>query len=366
MRKMRILFIVPYPPEGASNRLRVEQYIPYLKTKGIRYRIRPFVNKNFYKILYIKGHYFSKAFYFFMSILNRLFDIFRALKYDIIFIHREALPIGSILIETILSKIKKKIIFDFDDAVFLPNTSKSNNYIERFKNPNKISRIITLSDCVIVGNNYLAEYADKFNNNVIVIPTPIDTNKYTVDTNRRNSSEVTIGWIGSFTTRSYLEEIWHVLELLKMKYSNVKLKFIGNWSELKNPFDKAEYKEWSMESEISDVRSFDIGIMPMPDDMWTKGKCGFKAILYMACGIPVVASPVGTNMEIIEDGVNGFFADSEKEWIDRLSMLIEDLELRKRIGMAGRDTVEKRYSVAHTADYFIAALNEAYEAKVNK
>ena len=366
MKKARVLFIVPYPSEGASNRLRIEQYLPYLEKQDIKYRVRPFIGEKFYKILYAKGDSLRKTFYFIISILNRFFDIFRALRYDIIFIHREALPIGSTLIETIFSKMGKKIIFDFDDAIFLPNTSQSNNYIEHFKNPNKVSKIIALSNWVIVGNRYLEEYANKFNNNVVIIPTPIDTNKYVMDNSKKSSGGITIGWIGSFTTRVYLEDIRHALELLKKKYYSLKLKFIGNWSELKNPINGAEYKEWSLKDELSDIRSLDIGIMPMSDDMWTKGKCGFKAILYMACGIPVVASPVGTNMEIIEDGVNGFFADLEKGWIDRLSMLIEDLELRKRIGMAGRDTVEKRYSVAHTADYFIGALNEAYEAKVNR
>lgn len=358
MKKKKILFIVPYPSEGASNRLRVEQYLPYLEREGIACRVRPFVVRRFYRILYSKGYWLIKTFYFIISILNRFLDIFRALRYDIVFIHREALPVGPALIEGALSKMGKKIIYDFDDAIFLPNTSRTNNYIERFKNPNKISKIIGLSNCVIAGNRYLEEYAKKFNDNVVIIPTTIDTDLYMSSAVKESSNEVTIGWIGSFTTRVYLEDIRGVLSALKIKYSNLKLKFVGNWSELENPLEGADYKEWDLADELSDIRSFDIGIMPMPDDMWTRGKCAFKLILYMACGVPVVSSPVGMNTEIIKDKENGFFAASGYEWTDRLSRLIEDAELRKRIGMAGRDTVVKRYSASHTAPQFIKVLNE--------
>lgn len=364
MRKLSVLFIVPYPSEGASNRLRVEQYIPYLEKEGIRYHIRPFISRRFYKILFIKGHPLAKAFYFSIALLNRFFDILRALSYDIIFIHREALPIGSILIERIFSKLKKKIIFDFDDAIFLPSTSRSNNYIERFKNPGKVSKIIALSNSVIVGNRYLEEYARKFSKNVVIIPTPIDTEKYAAEPKKVTSAEVTIGWIGSFTTRVYLEDIRDVLKSLKEKYNNLKLKFVGNWADLEKPIEGAEYKEWSLKEELADMRSFDMGIMPMPDDMWTKGKCAFKIILYMACGIPVVSSPVGMNREIINEGENGFFANSKKEWTDRLSALIENRPLRMKIGEAGVSTVRKNYSVAHTAPKFIEVLKRTH--KMNK
>lgn len=363
MKNPSVLFIVPYPSDGASNRLRVEQYLPYLEKEGIRYRLRPFVSRKFFKILYVKGRWHLKIFYFLISVLNRIIDILRSLNYDIVFIHREALPVGSALIEILFSKIGKKIIFDFDDAIFLPNTSAPNIYLERIKNPNKVSKIIELSDCVIAGNAYLKEYASAFNKKVAILPTPIDTDKYKAVKKEQRPGSATIGWIGSFTTRVYLDSIRGALEALKAQFPGVKLKFIGNWQGLESRIKGAEYKEWSLESELDDMRSFDIGIMPMPDDMWTKGKCGFKAILYMACGIPVVASPVGANLTIINDEVNGFFASSGEEWVDRLSRLIADPELRRRVGKAGRLTVEERYSVARTASSFIGVLNAVHGGK---
>ena len=170
MKSLKVFFIVPYPSEGASNRLRVEQYLPYLDREGICYRVRPFVGKRFYKILYLKGRHISKVFFFISSLINRFLDTIRSIPYDVIFIHREALPIGSTFVETALSWAGKRIIFDCDDAIFLPNTSRSNNYIERFKNPNKISNILALSDAVIAGNTYLEEYARKLSIMLQILP----------------------------------------------------------------------------------------------------------------------------------------------------------------------------------------------------
>jgi glycosyltransferase involved in cell wall biosynthesis len=364
MKKLRILFIIPYPSEGASNRLRVEQYLPYLDREGMEYRLRPFVNKRFYSILYLSGHRLRKFLFFFVAILNRFCDLLRAFGSDIVFIHREALPVGSAVLEKTFSISGRAIVFDFDDAIFLPNTSPPNNYIERFKDPDKVSRIMRLSDCVIAGNAYLAEYARKFNKDVAIIPTPIDTERY-APADKGEDRCVTIGWIGSFTTRIYLEEVRPVLEALKRRYNGLRLKFVGNWAGLGDPIGGAEYKEWSLGEELADIRSFDIGIMPMPDDMWTKGKCGFKAILYMSCGIPVVSSPVGVNTEIIKNGENGFLAGSAVEWEGHLSRLIEDVGLRKRIGAAGRKTVERRYSVASQAARFIGVLRAVHDKRLS-
>lgn len=356
-KKIRVLFIVPYPSDGASNRLRVEQYLPCLDREGISCRVRPFVGRRFYRILYSRGRHLQKAFYFLIAIINRLLDILRSLRYDVVFIHREALPVGSTFIESAFYMLGKRIIFDFDDAIFLPNTSKINDYIERFKNPNKIARIITLSSHVVAGNGYLEEYARKFNKNVTVVPTPIDTGIYKpLQPENRRSETVTIGWIGSLTTRVYLDDIADVLTALTAKCRNVKLKFVGNWSGLERPIAGADYVEWSLDKEISEISLFDIGIMPMPDDMWTRGKCGFKILLYMACGIPVVSSPVGVNKEIIRDGENGFLASSGKEWEHKLSILVEDGALRKRFGLAGRETVEAHYSVARTSPAIINVI----------
>lgn len=342
---MKVLFIVPYPTEGASNRVRVEQFIPLLEASGIGCKIRPFMNRRFFSILYLPHKYAQKIFFFLICTVNRFFDLIRAWGYDVIFIHREAYPFGGPYFETALFKMKKKIIFDFDDAIFLPNTSEHNVYIERFKRPDKISKIIKMSAHVIAGNNYLQDFAVKFNKNVTVIPSSIDTEKYRPVDNK-GTGEVVIGWIGSNTTGPFLYELEDVFAGLEEKYKNLKFKIIGSVfhsSKVKNVISKA----WSLAGEYDDIRSIDIGVMPSPDNMWTRGKCGFKAILCMGCGIPVVSSPVGVNTEIVKDGINGFLAKDSTEWFDKLSILIEDEKLRHDMGRKGRALVEEKYSV-HT------------------
>lgn len=355
---VKILFLVPYPTEGASNRVRAEQYIPYLESKGFFCKTRPFVNREFYRILYFPHRYLEKALWFIIGTVNRLFDMARALGYDVIFIHREAYPFGGPFFESLLSKMGKPIIFDFDDAIFLSNTSRENIYIERFKNPAKISKIIKMSALVIAGNAYLKNYALKYNASVIVIPSSVDTKKYCPAPPADNKDEVIIGWIGSNTTKGFLYDIEDVFVQLSKRHANLRFKIVGA-----NFYNAAlssiiTNKEWRLEDEVRDIQSFDIGIMPMPDNEWTKGKCGFKALLYMACAKPVVASPVGVNLDIIEDGINGFLAESKDAWVKKISILIGESELRKKMGAKGREKVETKYSLDSNALIFCGALEK--------
>ncbi len=359
---MKILFLVPYPTEGASNRIRVEQFLPFLHDKGMVYKVRPFINKRFYAILYLPYHYAEKAFWFFICTLNRILDIVRALRYDVIFIHREAYPFGGAIIESILRSMGKPIIFDFDDAVFLPNTSKENIYIDKFKNPNKVAKIIGMSRCVIAGNSYLSNFALKYNKNVIVIPSSIDTEKYRPVPRPAEKAEIVIGWMGSNTTKDFLLDLEQAFVRLSGRYKNITFKLVGAQpSGIR--LSSVIYKKWKMEEEFADLNSFDIGIMPVPDTEWAKGKCGFKAILYMSCGLPVVVSPVGANLEIIDEGVNGFFAANNEEWVNTISKLVEDGKLRRTMGEKGRDKVIQRYSLIYTAPLFYKSLRAVYGEK---
>lgn len=355
---MKVLFLVPYTTDGASNRVRVEQYLPYLEREGITYRMRPFTNNRFFRILYEPRRYAEKAFWFVICSINRILDLLRALKYDVIFIHREAYPFGGPFFESILRKMRKPIVFDFDDAIFLPNTSRENVYIERLKNPDKTARIIANSAHVIAGNRYLGDFALKFNRNVTIIPSCADTERYRPQPEKPDSKSIVIGWVGSATTRNFLYELKDVFEEIARRYDNAVFKFVGARFPAGSIRNIAN-RTWSLESEADEIQSFDIGIMPMPDNEWTRGKCGFKIILYMACGLPVVSSPVGVNKEIIREGVNGFLAGTNDEWIEKLSKLIEEPELRKSLGMSGRRTVEEAYSIRRYAPNFIKVLNDA-------
>lgn len=353
---MRVLFLVPYPAEGASNRYRVEQYLPYLEKEGIRYSLRPFWNRAAYRALYKNGHYFRKIFFFIRGTISRVLQIFCIAGYDVVFIHREAYPIGGAFFETVISVLKKPIIFDFDDAIFLPASSRPNNFIERFKDPRKVISIIRRSEYVICGNSFLAAFASRYNVSVAVIPTPIDTGKY-YPAARNPGRKIVIGWIGSATTLDFLSPMKNVISVLSKEFPGIIFKVVGGDFSFEG-LSNVVSKPWSLNEEIDDLRQFDIGIMPMPDNDWTRGKCGFKAILYMSMGIPCVCSPVGVNNEIISDGINGFLADSEEEWIQKLSSLIRDCRLREKIGLAGRKTVEDKYSLKVNAPKYLEIIRK--------
>ena len=362
---MKILFLVPYPTEGPSNRFRVEQYLPYLKEKGVIYKIRPFVSSGFYKILYLNGHLVKKILFFLYSTIRRLLDMLLGLRYDIIFIHRESYPFGPPFIERFFKLFNKKIIFDFDDATFLPTSSGSNIFIERFNRYGKVPEIIALSDYVIAGNEYLADFALKYNENVIIIPTVVDTDAYLPAIRKTRSEKVTIGWIGSRTTSVFLESLKGVFKNLLDKYANLEIKIVGGKFN-KRDLERISVLPWSLSGEIEALQSFDIGVMPMPDTKWTRGKCGFKAILYMSVGIPCVSSPVGINLDIIKDGVNGFLADPADDWEKKLSILIENEELRKEMGHAAREIAQEHYSKKIMEKKVFDLIEKVYTGGINE
>lgn len=350
---MKVLFVVPYPTEGASNRYRIEQYLPYLKAEGIDYDVRPFAFKKFYEILYSKGKYIRKTIYFIQAFFNRILDIARLYKYNLVFIHRESCPFGPPIFEWLIYLFKKPIIFDFDDAIFLKSFHPVNSIYRFLKFPSNAKKIIKMSSAIIVANRFLEEYASKFNGRVYIIPTAIDTEKFNII--ERFYNPLAIGWIGSPTAAPYLQIIYGVMEKLSQKYDFI-LKIVGAGKEIKTSGVKVENYNWRLEKEISDFQSIDIGIYPLPDTLWTQGKAAFKAIQYMAVGVPVVASPVGMTKEIIQDGINGFLADSEEKWLEKLSLLIKSPQLRESIGMAGRRTVEEKFSLKTNAPKYIEIL----------
>jgi len=359
--KMRILFWVPYPKEGQSNRFRVEQYLPYLDAEGIGYSLRPFVSSEFYRILYQPGRFLSKVYFFIKSSLRRIIDLFSISKYDLIFVHREAFPFGPPFFEILSSRLfNKPLIYDFDDAIFLEERSEANRAISFLKNPGKIARIISFSERVIVGNDYLKEYAQRFNKNITVIPT-VDKEKYK-QLNSSKKDRIVVGWIGSHSTAEYLLELKDVFQKLKKENPDIVIRLIGA-EKYREQLPLTECRAWKLEDEIIELSSFDIGLMPMPDNPWTRGKCAFKLLLYMSMGIPAVCSPVEMNKEIIKDGENGFLASSPEEWLEKIQFLINSLDLRRKIGFEGRKTAEKKYDLRLWAPVFIEVLKEAVKGE---
>jgi len=356
---MNVLFFVPYTTEGGSNRFRVEQYLPHLNRHGIESMIRPFLcSSAFYDILYRPGRTPRKGWYFLVSSLNRLLDLVRSRRFDRIVVHREAFPLGPPVLEWFLSRLRIPIIYDFDDAIWQRNTSGANRPLQFLKCPGKVATIIRLSRQVIAGNGYLRDYALQHNPRVTVIPTPVDTDRFH-PASRAGGEGVTLGWIGSHSSAPYLRMLDPVLPYLAKQY-DFRLKVVGG--EYYNAHPSVSNHEWRLDREVEDLQSFDIGLMPMPDNEWTHGKCAFKALQYMAVGIPVICSPVGMNSEVVQDGVNGFLADSEAEWFEKLSLLIEDRGLREAMGRRGRAAVEERYSVKANFPKFLRVLEDAVKA----
>jgi len=295
------------------------------------------------KIFYSKGNYFGKVRIAIKSLFKRIKDLMRASKYDVIFIFREAIFLGTPFFEKRFAK-KSKVIFDFDDSIWVPNVSAANKMFSILKSPGKTSSIIKVSDLVFAGNEYLAGYARNFNKNVVIIPTTIDTDEYK-PVEKMMNDRVCIGWSGSITTIEHFETGVHAYTEIKKKYGDkVYFKVIGDGRYINSDLG-IKGLPWKKEDELKELREIDIGIMPLPDSEWAKGKCGLKGLQYMALGIPTIMSPVGVNSEIIKDGENGFLAGSNEEWVQKLSLLIDSFELRKKIGAAGYKTVEDRYSV---------------------
>ena len=198
----------------------------------------------------------------------------------------------------------------------------------------RFRRSVELSDLVIAGNPYLAEHAQKFNPRVEVLPTGLNTKAYTVETKPENDGKIRLVWIGSKSTLPYLAEIKPVLEEIGARFDNVILRIICNdFFDLQNM--RVEKHQWHKRTEALDLITSDIGLAPLPDDRFTRGKCGFKILQYAAAGLPVVASPVGVNAEYVRDGVTGFHAINTSQWVDKISKLIENPELRKRMGQEG-------------------------------
>jgi glycosyltransferase involved in cell wall biosynthesis len=353
-----------------GQRFRFEQYLDYLKQNGYEFEISNFLNERDDRLFYSKGNYLHKFRILLQSIYGRLKDIRRASDYGIVFIYRDAIMIRSTFFERQFHKSKAKVIFDFDDALWLTEVSEGNANLGWLKSPAKTKDIIRLSDMVFAGNAYLADYARHFNNNVKIVPTTIDTDYFKHTSNpelRTQNSElktaagrqrVCIGWTGTSTTMKHLRLSLPVLKILKEKYGNkVYIKVISDV-----PFHheglEIQNCKWNRETEIEDLSWFDIGIMPLPEDEWSKGKCGFKGLQYMALEIPCVMSPVGVNKEIIQNGINGYLPKDDSEWLRILSMLIESKELRDNIGRQGRQTVIEHYSFHSQKQSYLNYFNE--------
>lgn len=360
-RRMAVLAIVQYAHDiSPGQRYRIEQWQPLLEREGIDLTFAPFHSEEATRIYLRPGRLVKKATATVAGVIRRARDLARAGRFEAAFLYRDAAPIGPAIIEPLIAR-RIPYVYDFDDAIFLPRVSDVNRAFAFLKSHRKVDAICRAAAHVTVGNDYLAAYARRHNDHVTVIPTTVDTDRY-VPRPRAPHDELVIGWSGSPTTAPYLDELRPVFEAL-IRIRPFRLRVIG--APEFRPIDgvPTDLVPWSSATEIDELAKIDIGLMPSPDEEWALGKCGLKALLHMAMGQPVVCSPVGVARNIVDHGTNGFLAASADEWVARLCELLDSADLRRRLGTAGRATVERRYSATSQAPRLAEIFYSLREAR---
>lgn len=333
-----------------------------MREKGVEITYSPFETDELRQVLYQPGRIAEKIKLVTRSINRRRADLRSVRDFDAVYVFREAALLGPAYFERLIGRSGVPMVFDFDDAVFVTYKSPSNGYLTYLKFPGKTGTICRLSAHVMAGNQYLADYARRFNpQNVTIIPTTIDTDKYHFLENKPANDVPVIGWSGSHSTVQHLDTLRETLQELA-RATKFRLRVIGT-PKYEIEGVETEAMAWRSETETEDLEPIDIGIMPLPDDEWSKGKCGLKALQYMALGVPTICSPVGVNSDIIQDGENGFLAAGKDEWIEKLKRLLASVELRRKLGAAGRRTVEEKYSAQVQAPRVFQILSAVTSAK---
>jgi len=349
---MKVLFVVPYPVgKAASQRYRVEQWLLVLKSQSINYKLAPFWDAKTWAILYKQGYTLQKLAGLVKGIVKRVWLLTELSSYNYIFIHREATPVGPPWFEWLAAKVfRKKLIFDFDDAIWLPNTTIDNAAAAKYKWHHKTAQTIKWSYKVSCGNHYLREFAQKYNPNAVYLPTVLDTTGNYSQLKNQHTEKVTIGWIGSHSTLPYLKLIEPVLQQLEQKYSFSFIVIADRKPDLN--LKSLQFILWDEATEVESLLQLNIGVMPLLDTEWEKGKCAFKALQYMALGIPAVVSEVGANIVAVPDGQVGYTCATQNDWYQKLELL-QDANLRAELGRNGKLWVQKNYSIQAQTQTFL-------------
>lgn len=361
---MRILFLIPYPPGKApSQRFRFEQYLKALGAAGHHYTLAPFLSPATWAILYQPGQPLTKVLGILAGFGRRLGLLLTVPAYDFVFIHREAAPIGPPVLEWLIAKVlRKRIIYDFDDAIWLRDPAGELTFISRLKWQQKVGSLCRWAHKVSCGNAYLQAYAARFNpESAFINPTTLDTDHLhnQVRDQQLTAGQVpVVGWTGTHTTLRHLDLIWPVLAQLEREGVAFEFHVIANQPPVAPAgFGSLRYSPWRKATEIADLLRFHVGLMPLVDDPWARGKCAFKALQYMALGMPALVSPVGMNPEVVQDGYNGFVCGPAADWEAALRQLLADHALRTRQGATARRTIVERYSVRSNTANFLALFS---------
>jgi glycosyltransferase involved in cell wall biosynthesis len=355
---MKLLILSRYDRQGASSRLRTMQYMPYLQAAGLEVEVSSLFDAAYLADMYAGVRRPSRMLAYYAQRLTRL----RGKRPDVIWLEKEALPWLPWLMERAALPGGVPIVTDYDDAIFHRYDLSGNKAVKQVLG-DKIDRIMAHSTLVTAGNAYLAARANRAGAaQVEIVPTVVDMDTYQVKHADGIQVRPRVGWIG--TPETWDKFGFPFLQLVRKtgQATNAVFRAVGA-AQPDHPSNDVEFFDWSEDNEVSLIQGMDIGIMPLPDTPWARGKCGYKLIQYMACGLPVVASPVGVNADIVEHGVNGFLAETDAEWQTALENLLGDPALRQQMGAAGRRKVEEHFSLQVWGPRVAQLLFEAAKAK---
>jgi glycosyltransferase involved in cell wall biosynthesis len=362
---MKVLALASYPIEAACTRFRISQFVGPLKEYGIDVTLRPLLNSRTFAELYRPAALPRSAMALVGAMVRRMDDILKARKFDALFVQREAMLIGPPLVEWLAMRVGGcPMVLDLDDATYLsyrsPTYGRLGSALKWF---GKTDDLIRWAQIVTCGNSLIASYVTAQGKPAMVIPTVVDLDLFTPKAKPALGEIPILGWIGTHSTYPFLESIYPALQELARTHP-FRLKVIGAGKQtISIPGVEVESLNWSMDREVEDFRSFDIGLYPMLEDDWSVAKSGFKAIQYMAVGIPYVTTPVGTLLEIGEPGTTHLFADNQDEWSTALSTLLTDADLRRRMGIAGRKHALQNYGIQEQTKKLAEALRQACVTK---
>ncbi|MBI5093910.1 MAG: glycosyltransferase family 4 protein [Candidatus Hydrogenedentes bacterium] len=343
---MRVLFLTLYPEAAASPRYRVGQFLPHLRAEGLDCTVASAVTPDQYGRLTGPGRRVRPFWYHAAESPRRLMQIMGSRGFDVVFVQKAIMTAYVRGFLGLLRRRARRIVYDFDDAVHLAPPHPLRAPWRILEEREQVSELIRCANLVLAGNSWLAQ--ESKNPNTVVFPTVVDTDRFSPAP--QSAETYRIGWIGSPSTAPCLKPAAEALT--SSPDSEVCLVGAGDAHDF--PF-KADHRPWSYDTEVELLRTFSVGIMPLLKTDWMRGKCALKALQYMACGVPCIATPFGAVRELIRHGENGFFADSTSEWRDAFERL-RDPELRRRIGQAGRATVEARYALSGAAPRLVELL----------
>ena len=355
----KILILCPYPVGvAAGQRLKYEQQFKLWKDHGFELTVSPFMDIAMWSIVYKRGNYSGKIFGLLRGYFRRAKDLCRLRKFDTIYVFLWVTPLGTSIIERIFKNFSKYLIYDIEDNIFDIKSNGINHIAPYFKSGNKIKYLIKEADHVITSSPFLTTDCLKLRskNKCTYITSSVDTDRFIPINSYENNKKLTIGWTGTFTSKKYLDLLRPVLLKLSANY-DFTLRVIGNFDYTLPGLD-LEVIQWTVENEVADLQGIDIGIYPLALDDWVSGKSGLKAIQYMAFGLPTVATKVGMSELIIDHNEDGILVRTDEEWLDALSMLLRNPQLRKKLGVAARKKVLERYSIKSVQlDYLDVLLN---------